>query len=71
MANPKWRNIQKTQWIDRKRPFGFKRADENLISDRSPTKFDQKTAKSTDPYTGISELPQSKKLEDRLVIKKK
>jgi len=57
MASPKWRNISKTQWVDQNKPFNVKKADENLINDRKPTKFYKKTAKSTDPYTGIFMLP--------------
>jgi len=31
-ANPDWRNVQKRNWVDQKRPFLVKKADEKLIA---------------------------------------
>ena len=36
MANPDWRNVRKTLWVDKERPFRVFKADESLICNRSP-----------------------------------
>ena len=65
MANPSWRIVQKTKWMDSKQPFSYRRADESLICDRKPPN------KDNDPYTGIQSSPPSKPIEGRLRYKAK
>ena len=66
--NPKWRNVQKTQWMNSKQPFKVHKADHKLISDRRPTLNADKNTPSNDPFTGIKYVPPSKKLDARLNV---
>ena len=66
-ANPDWRNVRKTLWVDSKRPFRVFKADESVICNRSPL---QMNVIASDPYVDVDESKPLKSFEDRLVVKK-
>ena len=69
MANPDWRSVKKTHWIDKNSPFKVGKVDESLIM-WIPNKAN-KSVKVKEPYTGISEPKPPRDVVDSLKEVKK
>jgi hypothetical protein len=59
MANPEWRSIKKTSWMD-KSPFTVGKVDESLILRKTEVK------KDAEPYTGITESKAPRNIDEAI-----
>lgn len=71
IANPDWRNVRKTLWVDKEHPFKVGKVDESLICNRSPSKVNGRASafRSSDPYTGLNDCEPLKSSEERFKFK--
>jgi len=68
MANPEWRSIKKTSWINKESPFTVGKVDESLILRKAEVKKD---AQYKEPYTGITDANPPRNIDEAIKPRKK